>query len=139
MKRTVFGCTLGLLWAVAGFHGCVMPGKLDPSVIARYQKEMSRYAPSERLGGRSECPKCGILYGANRKPKAAGKCDECGGPLKERSDDKDIDAIKQRLAAYHAEIKTLVDYYEWKGVLRRVDADATVEQVLENVLKAIQK
>jgi len=92
----------------------------------------------ERLGGRSECPKCGILYGANRKPKASGKCDECGGPLKERSDDKDIDAIKQRLAAYHAEIETLVKYYEWKGALRRVNADATVEQVLEGVLTAIK-
>jgi adenylate kinase len=92
-----------------------------------------------RLGGRSECTACGILYGANRPPKTPGKCDECGKPLKERSDDKDTTAIKSRLAAYHAEIKAMVDYYEWKGALRRVDAAGTVEQVLQSVLVALEK
>jgi len=92
-----------------------------------------------RLGGRSECTTCGILYGANRPPKEPGKCDKCGKPLKERSDDKDTEAIKSRLAAYHAEIKTIVDYYEWKGVLRRVDASPTVEQVLRSVLASLEE
>ena len=92
-----------------------------------------------RLGGRSECTDCRILYGANRPPKTPGKCDECGKELKERSDDKDTAAIKARLAAYHAEIKTMVDYYEWKGVLRRIDASGTVEQVLNAVLGAVEK
>ncbi|GAG29156.1 unnamed protein product, partial [marine sediment metagenome] len=36
-----------------------------------------------RLGGRSECAACGILYGANRQPKKPGACDHCGQPLKE--------------------------------------------------------
>lgn len=91
-----------------------------------------------RLGGRSECPKCGILYGTNRTPATAGACDQCGGPLKERSDDKDAEAIKLRLAAYHSEIKTLVDYYQWKGVLRRVDAAGTVDEVFAALLAAAE-
>lgn len=93
----------------------------------------------QRLGGRSECGKCGILYGANKQPKEAGKCDECGDPLAERTDDKDTEAIKRRITAYHSEIDNLVTYFEWKGVLRRVDAAASVEEVLDKVLAAIKE
>ena len=91
----------------------------------------------ERLSGRSECTKCGILYGANRRPTQAGICDKCGEALKERSDDKDA-AIKQRLDAYHSEVQTMVDYYKWRGVLRQIDGAGTVEQVFEKVLAAAQ-
>jgi len=83
----------------------------------------------QRLGGRSECGKCGILYGANRRPRKAGVCDQCGQPLKERADDKDTEAIKRRLEAYHREVQTMIDYYQWKGALRRVDGAGSVEQV----------
>ena len=92
-----------------------------------------------RLGGRSQCTKCGILYGANRPPKQAGVCDQCSEPLTERSDDKDAAAIKRRLAAYHDEIDAMVRYYQWKGVLRRVDASPGVEEVLQAVLGAIEE
>ena len=91
----------------------------------------------QRLGGRSECRKCGILYGANRPPKTAGLCDECGGPLTVRGDDQDVEAIRTRIAAYHQEVDALVAYYEWKRVLRRVDAGGTVEEVLQGVLTAV--
>lgn len=92
-----------------------------------------------RLGGRSECPACGILYGANRRPKTQGKCDQCGGDLKERSDDKDAEAIKSRLAAYHNEVQTMLDYYQWKGALRRLDAAGTVDEVFQAVLSATRQ
>ena len=91
-----------------------------------------------RLGNRTECRKCGILYGANRSPNSPGMCDECGGVLTERTDDKDIDAIKRRLAAYHSEIDTMVRYYRWKGVLCEVDAAGTVEEVLKTILAGIR-
>ena len=90
-----------------------------------------------RLGGRSECTKCGILYGANRPPKTPHRCDECGEPLKERTDDKDVAAIKRRLDAYHREIDAMVQYYASKGVLHRVNAAPPVEQVLEAALALI--
>ncbi len=92
-----------------------------------------------RLGGRSECGACRIIYGANRTPKAAGACDECGGPLKVRSDDQDTEAIKKRIEMYHSEIDLLVRFYDWKGVLRRVDAAGTVEEVQAGVLAVLGK
>jgi outer membrane protein len=64
MKITVFKCTIGLLCIAAGFPGCVKPGEFDPSVIASYQRQMSDYAPSERMGGTSEM---GLLAPAPRE------------------------------------------------------------------------
>ncbi|OPX22360.1 MAG: hypothetical protein B1H04_05100 [Planctomycetales bacterium 4484_123] len=90
-----------------------------------------------RLAGRSECPRCHIIYGANRPPKTPGVCDACGEPLKVRGDDQDAQAIRKRLALYHEEIGMLLEYFRWKGVLRRVDAAGTVEEVLRAVLAAL--
>ncbi len=92
-----------------------------------------------RLAGRTECGKCGIIYGANRRPRAEGICDECGRPLRHRVDDKDVKAIKLRLEVYHSGIDVMVRYYQWKGVLRRVDASGGVEEVGQAVLEAIKE
>jgi len=77
MNRTVFRCTVGLMWAIAGFHGCVNPGQLDPSIIARYQKDMARYSPSERLGSRNDV---GMLDPAPQEglPKMKVTQEPCG-------------------------------------------------------------
>ena len=99
--------------------------------------ELDEATAIARLGSRSECPKCGILYGANRKPKTPGACDECGGPLKIRADDTDVEAVRTRLATFAGEIDVMVRYYDWKGALRRVNGCQTVEEVLANVLSAI--
>ncbi|HUU23168.1 MAG TPA: nucleoside monophosphate kinase [Phycisphaerae bacterium] len=90
-----------------------------------------------RLGGRSECGKCQIIYGANRPPKAAGTCDECGGPLKVRGDDQDTEAIRKRIEMYHKEIDALVRFYDGKGVLHRVSAAGTVEEIQAAVLAVL--
>lgn len=100
--------------------------------------ELDEQTAIARLGQRSECPRCGTLYGANRKPKTEGKCDECGGPLRIRTDDTDVEAIRTRIANYKAEIDDMVRYYEWKGVLRRVNGAQTVEQVFADVLAALR-
>lgn len=93
----------------------------------------------KRLTARILCGKCGVIYGANRAPKTVGVCDECGGALVERNDDKDAAAIQKRLDLYHQEIDILVRYYEWKGVLRRIPASGNVDEVFNLCLKAIKQ
>ncbi len=90
-----------------------------------------------RLTERAECRDCGILYGANRKPKVDNICDECGKALKIRSDDTNVEAVRKRLAIYHGEVDVLVRYYDWKSVLRRVDGDATVDEVFARIKAAL--
>lgn len=99
--------------------------------------ELDEQTAIARLGQRSECPRCGILYGANKKPKEKGVCDECGGPLKIRSDDTDAEAVRTRIATYKAEIDDMVRYYDWKGCLHRIDGAQTVEEVSADILAAL--
>jgi len=100
--------------------------------------ELDEETAVKRLGNRSECRKCAIIYGPNRVPRSPGICDECGGPLTVRHDDKDVEAVNQRFRIYQQEISVLVSYYDWKGVLRRVDANGTQDSVFQAIVAAIE-
>ncbi len=93
----------------------------------------------QRLNSRTLCDTCGAIYGANRSPKISDVCDECGSALVERKDDKDAAAIQKRLNLYHQEIDTLVRYYEWKSVLRRILTNGNVDEIFALCLKAIEQ
>lgn len=91
----------------------------------------------ERMSGRRVCPECGASYHVvTLKPKVDGVCDRCGAKLVQREDDKP-ETVKDRLEVYEKSTAPLVDYYEAKGVLRRVDADGSPEEVRSRVLAAL--
>ncbi len=76
-------------------------------------------------------------------PKVEGICDKCGSPLVQRDDDKDPDAIKQRLAIYDEKTSPLIEYYEKKGVLRTEEVSTRInrlgKQAAEDVVEYIQE
>jgi adenylate kinase len=93
----------------------------------------------KRLAGRRICsnPACGANYHLDYRPsKEAGKCDACGSPLIQRPDDTP-DAIRRRLQLYHAETERLVEFYRQWGVLREVVGERTIEEVAEDVYRAV--
>ena len=55
-----------------------------------------------------------------RPPKVAGICDEDGGKLVQRGDDRP-EVVKERFAAYERQTMPLADYYRRHGVLEVVD------------------
>jgi adenylate kinase len=74
-----------------------------------------------RLSGRRVCVKAGHNYHVEfDPPKNEGMCDQDGSRLIQRDDDKP-EVIKNRLRVYHEKTKPLVDYYDEKGLLRRID------------------
>jgi adenylate kinase len=82
-----------------------------------------------RLSGRWTCSVGGEPYNIyERPPKVPGTCDNDGGKLVQRSDDRP-EVVKERLAAYERQTKPLVDYYRQHGVLEVVDGSASVEEV----------
>lgn len=92
-----------------------------------------------RLGGRLSCPNCGASFHAEfQPPKVDGVCNECQGTLVRREDDKP-EAIRGRMAAYHAKTQPLVDYYRQVGSLVEVDGIGSPQQVYERVTKAIAR
>lgn len=84
----------------------------------------------ERVSGRYTCANCGEGYHDTFKvPQAAGVCDKCGGTEFKRRADDNAETVRSRLEAYHAQTAPLIDYYEAKGVLQRIDAMGEIDAV----------
>ena len=82
-----------------------------------------------RLGGRRTCAKNGHIFHVDfDPPKNEGVCDVCGARLIVRDDDKP-DVIRHRLDTYHEKTSPLVDFYEERGVLKRVDGELDPDEV----------
>ena len=95
-----------------------------------------------RLGGRRTCKENGHVFHIEfDPPETEGVCDVCGGELIVRDDDKP-EVIKHRLEQYHDKTAPLVDYYEKKGILHRVDGakePAEVEQQIQALLATVRR
>lgn len=91
-----------------------------------------------RLSGRMGCTKCGELYHRDSKPpKREGLCDKCNSPLFVRTDDQP-ETIRERLRVFRENTQPVIDYYESKGILNRIDGSKDPEEVYEDILRKIQ-
>ena len=92
----------------------------------------------ERLVNRRTCGDCGAIYNlVYSAPKLTGTCDKCGGAnLVHRDDDKE-EAVSKRLEVFKTTISPVLDYYEQKGNLRRVDAAQDMDQVLAQMKETL--
>jgi len=88
----------------------------------------------QRLSGRMGCTNCGEIYhSVSKPPKREGLCDKCNSPLIIRSDDKP-ETIRERLRVFHEQTAPLRDYYEKKGLLKKVDGTKAPEEVYEQIV-----
>ena len=93
----------------------------------------------ERIIYRESCPICGEIYNKKFKPsKIAGKCDKCGVDLKTRADDNE-ETAKARFETYFRETAPLVKFYEDKGVLHKIDANGSIDEVWERLLNIVNQ
>ena len=90
-----------------------------------------------RLSGRRTCRRCGRIWHMSfDPPTVAGICDDCGGELFQRDDDRE-ETIRARLQVYDAATAPLTDFYRARGLLRPIDGTGTTAQVLERVLTQV--
>jgi adenylate kinase len=90
-----------------------------------------------RLGGRRTCEENGHVFHVEfNPPKQEGICDLDGSRLIVRDDDKP-EVIRNRLEQYHAKTEPLVDYYDQRSVLRRIDGAAPPDQVAEEIRRTL--
>lgn len=91
----------------------------------------------ERLQGRRVCRECGAIFHAvNKPPQRDGACDDCGGVLAHRDDDRP-EAIRVRLAAYHEAADGVVAFYRERGVLLVIDGRGSPEEVFDRAKNAL--
>jgi adenylate kinase len=108
--------------------------ELRREITAVILVEVSEEEALRRLGGRRTCEKnpSHIYHLDFDPPKNEGVCDIDGGKLIVRDDDKP-EVIKNRLAQYREKTEPLIDYYEGRGILQRVNGELPPEEVEERI------
>lgn len=90
-----------------------------------------------RIIYRKSCPNCKAIYNTKFKPtKQDGICDVCGTELIQRSDDNE-EVAKARFNTYFEQTAPLIEYYEKKGVLKKINANGGIDEVWDRLLRVI--
>jgi adenylate kinase len=101
--------------------------------------EVSKALLLKRLTGRRVCPNCGATYNIDTmRPQKEGICDKCGKELIQRPDDRP-ETIENRLTVYQKDTAPLIEFYEKKGLLKRVPCEGEYEEVLGRLFSALEK
>jgi adenylate kinase len=99
---------------------------IDPSLLLR------------RITGRRMCKVGGEIYNIyDRPPQCDLRCDNDGGELEQRPDDRE-EIVAPRLQAYEKQTKPLVMYYRRLGRLHEVDASQSVEEVSRQMQEIVR-
>ena len=114
----------------------VLAREQDREILAVYVR-VERHELMSRLTGRRCCPNCNEIFNVHsRPPKVEGVCDNCGHALYQRDDDKP-ETVLHRINVYYDQTSPLIDYYRQAGKLVEIDGTQEIEQVTEDLLKAV--
>ena len=88
----------------------------------------------QRIIGRFTCGSCGTGYHETFRPtKVPGVCDVCGSTEFKRRPDDNEQTVRTRMAEYRAKTAPILPYYDAKGLVRRVDGMASVDEVASQI------
>jgi adenylate kinase len=95
--------------------------------------EVPRAVLLRRLSGRRWCPNCQATYHVETSPPPKpGVCGKCGSALIQRADDLE-DVVNTRLEAYEAQTVPVIQHYEARGGVHRVDGYRDVNDVFAEI------
>lgn len=92
----------------------------------------------DRMTGRRGCPKCGAMYHVKyNPPKQDSVCDACGEALIQRKDDNE-ETVKNRLKVYHETTAPVINYYDEKGLLVKINGVGDIDEIFNAVVNALE-
>ncbi|MFP4116487.1 MAG: adenylate kinase family protein [Candidatus Aenigmatarchaeota archaeon] len=96
----------------------------------------------ERLSSRRICKECGEVFNKLfNPPEEEGVCDECGGKLYQRKDDKP-DVIRDRIDTYEERSEPVINYFEGKipfVVNKCREANAPIDGMVDNIIEGLKE
>ena len=99
--------------------------EVDPEIIV------------QRLSSRWTCERCKTVYNLpGNPPKTEGQCDECGGTLVQREDDKP-ETVRKRLEVYTTETLPIIEFYELRYDVHRIDGSKRITEVTDGIAELV--
>jgi adenylate kinase len=93
----------------------------------------------KRISGRRTCKNCGAMYHTIfDPPRNVGLCNKCNGELYQRDDDAE-DTVKMRLEVYDTQTRPLLNYYQDRGLLKRIEGVGSLDDVRRRIDAAIEE
>lgn len=112
--------------------------ELDVKLDAVLSYELPREEIVARIGGRRTCGACRAIYHVTAlPPKRPGICDQCGGELVQRQDDRP-ESVRVRLAAYEKSTAPLIEFYRRLNLLKPISAADNPTRTFERTMAALQ-
>jgi len=90
----------------------------------------------ERLSGRWMSHAGRVYHALYNPPKVKWVDDVDGSPLYQRDDDKP-ETVLHRINVYYDQTSPLIDFYQKAGTLVEIDGTQEIEQVTEDLLRAV--
>ncbi len=116
----------------------LMLAGLNKSIEHVLSIEVDREDLLERITGRRTCRSCGKGYHVTfDPPKQPSKCDDCGGELYQRDDDRE-ETMRKRLAVYDEQTAPLIEYYSRESLLRTVKGVGSIENIQCAILNIVE-
>ena len=109
--------------------------KVQPTV---FYFDVAQELLVERLVNRRSCASCGAIFNIKTMNMTDNsKCTKCGGTLTRRDDDTE-EVANKRFKTYFDQTAPLIDMYEKRGWLKKLDASLDIESIYKNLLGAIK-
>ena len=150
VSDAIVSALIGERLDAAGSHGAIFDGfprtrqqaeALDLLLAERgrsldhvIELEVEEDALVRRIVGRFTRAKCGAPYHDEyKRPLVEGACDVCGSDEFKRRPDDNEETVRRRMAEYRAKTAPILPYYEERGLVRRVDGMAPVDEVAAQI------
>jgi adenylate kinase len=106
-------------------------------IVAAILLEVPNEEIIKRITSRRVCNNCNRTYHMKiNPPKRKNICDHCDIKLTKRADDN-AKTVKKRLRSYYRETQPVIDYYQHKEVLRRIDGRGDPDSIFNEILSLV--
>lgn len=114
-------------------------GKKNEALTAAIVLELDSEIAFKRAEGRRYSPDKQRVYNIYfNPPQNDGVDDVTGEALIQREDDKPT-AVQKRIDTFYDTTMPIIDYYQDKGLVIKINADQSIEAVRDDVMKAIEE
>lgn len=108
-------------------------------VIQAFFLDLSESAAVARVAARRVCAACGENYNLkSMPPKRENVCDQCGGALSVRQDDRP-EAIAKRLKEFYEQTLSLREFFCQQKLLTVVSAEKGIDDIFATIMARVKE